>query len=328
MELIRSILDAIFGWLRSGRAGGGAGGATALPLPITRRVLMVVHDPYVAGSAGPTLREAKGWHDPDELAREYIAEVQKCSFGYANYQIVERLITHEFPRKADGFRYDAAGYLAASQPQDFHSPDLVDYLALVRQFGMVERVRSGAVDEIWLFGFPYAGYHESVMAGPGAFQCNSEPLSGLEAAGRRFVIMGFSMETGVGEMLEDLGHRAEAIVGRVFAGTMGDANLWERFTRYDLRNPGQAECGTVHYPPNGRQDYDWNNPAYVPSRCDNWLHFPDLSGEPRPVNASEWGGNIRGKHTWWFTHFPHMTGETGGISGNWWEYVIDPNTVP
>jgi hypothetical protein len=123
-------------------------------------------------------------------------------------------------------------------------------------------------------------------------------------------------------MLEDLGHRAESIVGRVFEGTRGDANLWERFTRYDLTHPGRAECGNVHFAPNSLRDYDWGNRRPVPSLCDNWYRYPDFTGAQRVVDCREWGdGDIRLHHLWWFRHFPHLAGEADGRLHNWWEYV-------
>jgi hypothetical protein len=160
------------------------------------------------------------------------------------------------------------------------------------------------------------------MAGPGAVWCNAPPLERTSAT-RRFVIMGFNYERGVGEMLEDLGHRAESILAHVFRNARGDANLWERFMRYDKTQPGRAECGNVHFAPNSVRDYDWGNSRFVPSRCDAWLSFPDLGGQPRRVNCAEWGnGDLRLHHLWWFRHFPHAVGVTDGVSNNWWEYVI------
>jgi hypothetical protein len=166
------------------------------------------------------------------------------------------------------------------------------------------------------------------MAGPGAFWCNAPPLTNVGRCERRFVIMGFNYERGPGEMLENLGHRAESIMSHVYRTKRGGANLWERFTRYDVTHPGQAECGTVHFAPNSERDYDWGNGRTVPSTCDNWLNFPRLDGPPRRVNCQEWGsGDIRQHHLWWLGHLPHVTGKTGGIANNWWQYVIDPNTV-
>src|SRR5258708_36370059 len=154
-----------------------------------------------------------------------------------------------------------------------------------------------------------------MMEGAGGLWGNARPLAGTEHAARRFVSMGFNYERGVGEMLEDLGHRAESILTRVFERTRGDANLFERFTRYDQKHPGKAECGNVHFAPNSVRDYDWGNTRPVLSRCDTWYRFPDLSGEPRRVTCSEWGnGDIREHHRWWLRHFPHTVGATDGIS--------------
>jgi hypothetical protein len=140
--------------------------------------------------------------------------------------------------------------------------------------------------------------------------------------------MGFNYERGVGEMLENLGHRAESILSRVFQRTIDEENLWERFNRYDLSYPGHAEVGTVHFSPNSERDYDWGNRRYVLSNCDDWYNFPNFEGEVRRVNCQEWGGgNTRLHHLWWFRHFPHLDGSSRGILHNWWEYVLDPNQV-
>ncbi len=286
------------------------------PAPIHRRVMAIIHN--------PVFRSRRG----QKAQQEYIADIRACSAGYANFEIAERIEVDGFPVKRDGFVYTEDNFLQAWQSRRFHDPDGVDYLRLVRDFDIIQKIDSGAIDEVWLLGFPYCGYYESIMAGPGAFWCNAPPLEGTQHASRRFVIMGFNFERGVGEMLEDLGHRAESILSKVFENAHGDANLFERFTRYEQRYPGRAEVGNVHFAPNSVRDYDWGNPRPVLSRCDNWYRFPDLSGEPRRVTCAEWGnGDIREHHRWWFRHFPHYVSEANGISYNWWEYVIDPNRV-
>jgi hypothetical protein len=290
------------------------------------RVLLVIHNPRLPG--GRRLNQALGWNDPDRLAAEYCADVQAVSHGRAVFQVVERVEVDAFPVKADGFVYTAESYLNCWRARSgFHQPDGVDYHRLLDEFDVIPQINAGRLDEVWLFAFPYAGYYESIMAGPGAVWCNAPPLARPDAR-RRFVVMGFSYERGVGEMLEDLGHRAESLLAHVFRHTRGDANLWERFTRHDLSHPGRAECGNVHFAPNSQRDYDWGNPRLVPSRCDAWLNFPDLSPPPRPVNCAEWGGgDIRAHHRWWFQHFPHGDGAASGIRHNWWAYVVDPNQV-
>ncbi|MCS7251552.1 MAG: hypothetical protein RMK32_00950 [Anaerolineae bacterium] len=295
---------------------------------LSPRVLLVVFDPPVVGHL--SLSRAMGWNRVEDLVEGYIADLEACSGGLVRYRVVARLDFPFFPAKIDGFRYTWETYSAVLERRQLpHEPDTVDYMAILAACDGVRRIARGEIDEIWLFGGPYFGFYESLMAGPDAFWCNAPPLLGNEAAGRRFVIMGFSYERGVGEMLENFGHRAEAIMERVFAGIPEPHNLWRRFTRYDLIAPGQAAVGTIHFAPNSERDYDWGNPRRVWSYCEDWLYFPDLRGRGRWVNCEEWGGGgIREHHRWWLRHLPRAPGETDGISHNWWRYIVDPNTVP
>ncbi len=299
------------------------------PRPVVRKVLKIVHDPRVPGAGNAPLSQVLVWNDHQKLTNDYIADLREISHGYVSYSIVDEVHVDAFPVKEDGFVYDADQYVAAWKARSgFHDPDRVDYLRLVRDFHMIERIDSGEVDEIWLFGFPYAGYYESIMAGPGAFWCNAPPLTETESCRRRFVIMGFSYQRGVGEMLENMGHRAESIMRHVYRRYQGERNVWERFARYDQTHPGQAEVGIMHFAPNSVRDYDWGNKTKVPSRWHTWRHFPDLAGEARVVDCADWGnGDIREHHKWWFALLPHVTGSADGVAYNWWKYIVDPNEV-
>jgi len=175
---------------------------------------------------------------------------------------------------------------------------------------------------------------------------------------RRFCVMGFNYERGVGEMLENLGHRAESIMEHVFTGTPEQvppgggaswaarlrrwlglgadetessgapavdlrSNLWKRFIRCDKTHPGAAQCGNVHFAPSSQRDYDWGNPRPVMSGADDWLNYPQLTGAMRLMHAGDWGGgDIRAHHVWWMQRFPHAPGETpNGRPHNWWRAV-------
>jgi len=328
-----SLLEALrrfFDWLRNLFSPPPGGGTGPEPLqPLSPRVLVVVYDPVVDRATGLKLSQHMRWSRVDDLIAGYIADVDECSGGLVKYRVVERIERDEFPLKIDGFRYDAATYLdVINRRSPAHEPDWADYQRIVADFNLLDRVAGGAIDEVWLFAFPYGGFYESRMAGRGAFECNSPPLRNTDRCPRRFVIMGFSYARDVGEMLEDLGHRAEDILKRVFVRTGGEANLFARFMRYDKIAPGRSEVGTIHFAPNSERDYDWGNRRIVPSRCDDWLNFPNFQNVVRQVNCEAWGnGDIRLHHKWWFTRFPKVEGRTNGISHNWWKYVIDPNNV-
>jgi hypothetical protein len=292
--------------------------------PIDMRVQVISFDPLVDPARGTRLTQALNWRRIEDLTAGYIADVSACSGGLVRYAVVEQVVADEFPVKADGFRYTAKTYMdLISHRARPHEPDWVDYHRILAQYKLPERAASGEIDEVWLFGFPSSGFYESRMAGRNAFWCNSPPLEGTGHYPRRFVVMGFSYERGVGEMLEDLGHRAESVLEKLFERTPPERNPWKRFTLYDRIAPGRAEVGTVHFAPNSERDYDWGNRRTVLSRCDTWLHYPDLAGNPRPVTYAEWGnGDTRLHHRWWLSHLPKAPGVTDGISNNWWNYII------
>jgi hypothetical protein len=130
-------------------------------------------------------------------------------------------------------------------------------------------------------------------------------------------------------MLENLGHRTESILTRVYGSWTPDKprHAWDRFSRYDKIAPGRAACGNVHFAPNSTKDYEWGNKTYVPSSADDWLDYPRLTGKTRPMNASDWGnGDIRSHHRWWLERLPKAPGRTpDGKLANWWDYVADFN---
>ena len=294
------------------------------------RILVIVYDPIVEPATGKKISEYMHWNTVEDLTKGFVSDILQVSGGLVRYQIVQRIDVDAFPIKMDGYTYDRRSYLKVARGlSPPHMPDEVDYYAIIDRFKLLERIANNESDEIWLFGFPYAGFYESIMGGPDAFWCNAPPLRNTEAANRRFVIMGFSFERGVGEMLENMGHRAESIMEKTFEKLTGEDNLWWRFTRYEKKNEGQAALGNVHFAPNSDHDYDWNNPTIVTSECDDWLYnFPNFKGITREVNAAEWGnGDIRKHHLWWMNHFPKTKGRKNGIHHNWWQYIADPNNV-
>jgi hypothetical protein len=294
------------------------------------RTLVIVYDPVLDSATGKKLSEFMHWNRVEDLAVGFMSDILQASGGLVRYQIVQRIDVDAFPIKVDNYTYNAETYLdlmrGIAPP---HHPDTVDYGLIINRFEILQRVARNEIDEVWLFGFPYAGFYESIMGGPGAFWCNAPPLKNTEASKRRFVIMGFSYERGVGEMLENMGHRAESIMEKAFEKIQGEANYWKRFIRYDKTHPGQAALGNVHFAPNSDRDYDWNNPSTVVSGCDDWRdNFPNFKGLTREVTASEWGnGDIRKHHIWWMSHFPKTKGRRNGVHHNWWQYIADPNNV-
>lgn len=294
------------------------------------KTLVIVYDPVVDAARGKKLSQLMRWNRVEDLAKGFMSDILEASSGLARYQITERIDVDGFPPKVNGYQYDPQTYLnvirGATPP---YMPQEANYYAIIDRFNILQRIASNQIDEVWVFNFPHAGFYESIMAGPGAFWCNAPPLRNTEAAGRRFVMMGFSFERGVGEMLENMGHRAESVMEKTFERLNGADNLWKRFICYQQTAPGKAAVGNIHFAPNSQKDYDWNNPHPVVSECDDWLYnFPDFKGVTRTVTAREWGsGDIREHHKWWFRHIPKVAGYRNGVSNNWWQYIMNPNYV-
>lgn len=296
---------------------------------VSPRVLVFVYDPIMDPATGKKLSQVMNWGRPEDRSAQFQADILDASGGLARYQIIKRLEINEFPVKADGFRYTPKTYLdVMNRVTAAHTPDTVDYQDFLNRFKILQLVAANQIDEIWIFGFPYAGFYESTMGGAGAFFCNSNPLANTTQCARRFVIMGFSMERGVGEMLESFGHRIEFTMDKVYCNLAAENNLWKKFERYDKAFPGQSEVGSIHYAPNSDKDYDWGNSRLVTSHCADWANFPNFTGATKQVNCAEWGGGeIRAHHKWWLKHLPKVGGKTNGVANNWWQYVLDLNRV-
>ncbi len=318
--------------------GGGARPARPVNPPdnssepargVTVRVLLVIYNPITEAASGRSLIQTMHWNDPDELSNTFIRDILETSRGLARFQIVQRIELNEFPALTDGYRYDPKTFLTVlNKTLPAHLPQYANYQAILTGLNILPRITSREIDEVWLMGFPQAGFYESTMGGQGAFWCNSKPQTWSASCNRRFIVMGFSSERGVGEMLHSFGHRTESILTQVFSKTQGKANLYAQFTLYDKIAPGKAQLGTIHFPPNADKDYDYNNPRQVPSNCYDWDNFPAFKEDVRQVNANEWGnGDTRLLHKWWLRHLPKVAGRTSGVANNWWQYTMDPNLV-
>jgi hypothetical protein len=295
--------------------------------PIDVKVLVLNFDPVIPEEGGKRLHEVGRWTDPRKLAEGYIADVREASGGQIRFRIVEWRDIDAFHTKIDGFTYSSKQYLECMRTgKGWHDPDTADYPRTFQEFGVLPRIDSGEIDEVWFFGGPYFGYNESAMAGPRSFYINGAVYDKVPSK-RPFAIMGFNYERGVAEMLHDLCHRTESTMSRVYGGWRAEelTSNWARFAA-NLKQSGTAACGTCHYPPNGESDYDYSNPRTVESTADDWLNYPKLSGASKPVSRETWGGPDyhRNYMKWWFARLPRATGwNQDGRLNNWWRYVFE-----
>jgi hypothetical protein len=309
--------------------GQNAEPRTAEP-PIEVKVLVLNFDPKIKSEGGKRLHEVCGWNDPHELAKGYIDDLRLASHNLVRLKIVDWVDVDDFHLKADGFKYTEEEYMKCYRAgKGWHQPDGADYPKTIQDFGIIPRVESGDIDEVWWFGAPYFGYWESSMAGAGAFYINGGVYDKVPCQ-RAFAIMGFNYERGVAEMLHDLCHRTESTMARIYGGWKVEelTSTWARFAA-NQKQSGTAAVGTCHYPPNGESDYDYANKRFVTSTAPDWLTYPKLSGKQERVNCETWGGPDyqRNYMKWWFGHLPHVRGTNAddGRLNNWWRYVFQFN---
>jgi hypothetical protein len=296
------------------RKKAATGEPTSPPIPsekVTKKVALVVINPKDSNDIG--VIQKYGWNNPEALANQYIETVRRVSNNFVNYEITERLTLETFPIKKNGFILDMGYYENCLSNPDANCRELIDYAKFLESTNFCPQIAAGQIDEIWAFGGPWFGFWEWSVKGP---HVNSLQENLPDCGRRTYTIMGFSYERTVSEMLEDLGHRFEAILPQLPHTRDG----WTRYTQ-------KSHCGTVHIPPNGTTDYDWSNQSFAPSDCDDYLTYPNLPGNIKQVSCKTWGCDGLGYKKWWLAHIPHGTGQTGQTLHNWWKYVIDTDNA-
>ena len=265
---------------------------TPKPNPKLTRVLVLDFNPVIHSQNNTRLRKLKSWADPQTLESEYIRIVSKLSHGMINYSVIERISNIDmFLEKIDGFEYTETEYLNVINSHiEHHEPDIINYSKLIEKYDICQKVNSGQIDELWLWGGPWFGYYEAVMAGRDAYFTNALPIKNTPC-NRNINIMGFSYERGVDEMLEDLGHRMEGVMAHVF----NEDPRWEPSQKTEW-GKFVSSYGWMHQPPNilySLQQYIYDDPAVKPTPC------------------SAWGCTKSGFESWWFNKLP----------AKWWDYL-------
>lgn len=315
--------------------------------PIVRKVLAINIDPIIESEGRKRLHEVLDWYDPEELNEQYLKYLTEASGGLVKWELVAWEDVDLWPKKTDGFSYDDESYLKMwhnNREVLAHKPDSVDYeylldMALSSLDGKSahEFIVSGGADEVVLWGHPYAGFYESRMVGKTAYWCNAPELI---RDSRLYVVMGMNVERDVANALHSFGHRAESIMKKVYGSWSDNSevnHLWDRFTRVKVQHPDVVSgVGNVHYPPNGKSDYDYSAEEKVESEADLWLSYPDLSAEkPKKVGSNAWGGPNHQLNymLWWMERIPKALGRyrdpdneiNHGKRNNWWSYIVDMN---
>ncbi|MFZ4575345.1 MAG: Ig-like domain-containing protein [Phycisphaerales bacterium] len=297
------------------------------PHAIESKVYLYVFDPIMENFGGRRMHEVYGWQDPITLTQQVIADMHASSHGLARYEIVETVLADEYPRFEGGFIHNDETFAYDWEHRIWPST-MFDYTGFCNQHALGDRVDAGEIDEVWLYAPPIGGMWESCMAGQGAYWINGPTYP---AAGRQrvFPIMGWNFERGVGEAIHSWGHRAENVMVHSYGSWQPNrTTTWNRFSLIDQSAPGLGAVGNVHFPVNAQGDYDYFNQRLVLSEADDWLNYPNLTGQTRLLNAAAWSPNGQDPQReylkWWYFRMPHAPSRgPDGYLANWWRYLLD-----
>jgi hypothetical protein len=299
------------------------------------RVALLIFDPVLKCEGGKRLTEWLNARDPVEYSHVLCDVIRAASWGYVNYEIAEVIEVDGFPVKVDGFRYTDESFVAVRKTQNWQ-PATSSYRRMLEENGLLEKVQSGAIREVWVWGAGGMHFDEFAMYIPNRYARFGPTDNGWlyrpydipPECGRTLWMMGFNYECGPDNMIHSYVHRVESMAALQFGDGIWDTknrrDAWNLFSILENDFPGHPSMvGNCHVPPNGQEGYDYDNKRRVLSYADGWLDYPDLRGDARLVGSDEWGNNQFGYMKWILEHLPKSAGATAEGLNNWWVYVAN-----
>jgi hypothetical protein len=283
------------------------------------------------------------WLTPENANKTIVRKVVliKSSNPHPNNQAYQELLSREFRNSLLNASHGLVDYqITAVYSANYTASDGSDNARIISDFSLCQPISRGDVNEIWVWD---AEVDEYSMKIPGDnpykydSRCNSRAAywfyrpRNIPDCGKTVWFHGFDSGRGLGEMLEDYGHRTEGILSIYLDNcdwSLTSTGDWSKFTRINRDSPNGAQCGTVHEGPNSVSGYEWGNLTFVPSACSDWKTYPTLPGNYESVNCMQWGcgagvDTMAAHHSWWLSMLPHFDGKTNGKLNNWWKYIAD-----
>jgi hypothetical protein len=211
-----------------------------------------------------------------------------------------------------------------------------DYAAVYQRFDLCARLRSGEIDEVWIWESGRGDAYEWLTTGGDwSWTWNGN----VPNCGRTATTMVFNYQREIDVAYESFAHRVEGALissypcdfqtaswpwptrARRCAGVASDA--FGFVARPFAGNGFVGACGDVHHPPNVlvSDDYLFREPTPALSICTDW-HM-DGSSEPSWISCDAWGCSHGKYMIWWMQNIPGL-GNTvrnrdGGPTPNWWK---------
>jgi hypothetical protein len=310
--------------------------------PVYKRALVIEYNPIMTTQGHQPLNRVRNWSEPRVLERQYVENLEQSSSQVVQYAVARHVRLNEFPPFTNNVpRFTEQEFLQCTQSYPFSCREngKFDYVKVLTDHRVCELANAGEINEVWIMAPPFAGLWEANMTGPGAFDTNGPPVV-MPACNVKVNIMGFNYEREVTEMLENMGHRVEGVMTRYFGRWLNRylerpnpfpplPNDWEKFTArgFDYTT---AACGNIHGSLNTPQPdpanpwaYDWSNRNPEVSTCEDWEHYPALTGATTVIDCTRWGCTKLGWERYWFGKIPAFAARNPRIRNNWWLYVLD-----
>jgi hypothetical protein len=207
------------------------------------KTAVVIQDPIIAEAGDQRLHAIFGWNDPYVLAQQVADTLEAISHHTVEYEFTLIYDDNTLQTFMQGTLLSVDSmYHLLSEPgwtTLYANGTSIDYNLMLDTYDFCEKSNSGEIDEVWLMGFPYAGYYESELAGENSFWYNSPPLNYGNSCTGLLPIMGYNFERDWPEAVHSYGHRIESTMSQVYGGWSYDgtpANNWELFASVNIYN--------------------------------------------------------------------------------------------
>lgn len=323
--------------------------------PHVKNLIVITYDPINPNNPAQRASDVYGWPDYFQMTTDLVNHFSSATQGHVQYQVINHHVIDFFPYFRQGAQYNwddyaqcvSQGYSGA--PCEPEGPRSVDYNRIATTdtgTDYCSEIAANNVDEIWVWSGFGTAFDEFAYKIPGDdTMFDSNPFNGwlynwrrynLPDCGRTYAVMGFVPQAGMANTMHSYGHRMESMISLSPAGRgsfveCGDVIPgqpdWTDFVCSAHVGTGTSGCGTIHFPPNGAADYDYENTTFEPSNCSQWSDYPNITSNTENVNRETWGqvdGNYHlGFMKYWMSNIPRADGQTNGVANDWWHYALN-----
>ena len=298
----------------------------------------------------------------DDSLNFWIDNFEEISHNTVDFNVVDTVVIDEFPKYSTGkesldnkkfqqiFEKDSYGdgnWFGGICKEEFKYWDTVgelDYDYYIDKLNLVKRKNNKEFDMVIMFGIDPLSPWETCMVGR-----SPSPVNGgcYERDCDNFVIVTptFSRKDG---SIENVGHLAEHMLGYTYGmidyeprHTIDGSNYmslndWQKYSLCELLGTTNSKVfgyGMVHYSPNSKADYDWENDTNKVKYYKDWKNGKDAQiFSPKvylddPFYNKYYDSTVT-HHRWWFYNMPYEDGrDKDGYYNNWWRYIFNPNYV-